>query len=256
MIYPIFPMFLFPKLPTNCDLPPTIYSILESIVNYNNPNPVKTSELAKYGRSKIFDFDYPLTTNEDKEKFECMILNKFMMRRIGYDTVSMFRIELNVKLNEIMPRYNKLFDMLNGWDLFTDGEITSRTLTDNKTNTNVNVLNASDSINNTINSIDNNTSDRRYSDTPENELQDVRDGKYITNYNYDTSNNSNTTVNTTSSTSNNRTDTTGTNNTTVNETITRTPADKIRIYNEFLENRNNIYTMIFNDLESLFYGLI
>ena len=256
MIYPIFPMFLFPKLPTNSDLPPTIYSILESIVNFDNEDKVKIKDLAKYGRTTIFNFDYPLTVNEDKENFECMILNKFMMRRIGYDTVTMFRIALNVKLNEIMPNYNKMFDMLDGWDLFNDGEVTTRTLTDDKTNTNVNVLNSTDTISNAINSTDSNTSDRRYSDTPENQLSDVRDGKYITNYNYDTTSNTNNTTNNTISSSNNRTDTTGTNNTRVNEVITRTPADKIRIYKEFIDARENIYTMIFKDLESLFYGLV
>ena len=40
------------------------------------------------------------------------------------------------------------------------------------------------------------------------------------------------------------------------ETIKRTPSDKIYIYKEFLNNKQNIYTMIFKDLESLFYQLV
>ena len=35
---------LYPKLPTDYDLPPTIYSILESIVNFENEEPVKIKD--------------------------------------------------------------------------------------------------------------------------------------------------------------------------------------------------------------------
>ena len=45
-------------------------------------------------------------------------------------------------------------------------------------------------------------------------------------------------------------------NETITETETHTEKDKIKIYKEFLENRQSIYTMIFNDLETLFYGLL
>lgn len=53
-----------PFLPPNCQKPPTIYSILESIVNgnvdLNEPAPeVKIKDLAKEGRKTIFNFDYP-----------------------------------------------------------------------------------------------------------------------------------------------------------------------------------------------------
>ncbi len=40
------------------------------------------------------------------------------------------------------------------------------------------------------------------------------------------------------------------------EIIERTPADKISIYKEFQDNLKSIYTLIFNDLEILFYQLI
>lgn len=251
---------LYPKLPTNCDLPPTIYSILESYVNFDNDEPKKIKELAKYGRGIIFNFDYPLTSNEDKEKFECMILNHFLMRRIGYDTVTAFRIALDVKLNEIMPFYNKMFDMLNGWDLFNDGEVTtrvqsdSRNITDTNTNTTNQLTSGSDSINNTSTS----TSDRRNSNTPQNELSDVRDGKYVSNYDYDTNNDTNSTSSTSSNTLNSTNNSNGTSSNIGNlqETITRTPSDKIRIYKEFMENRKSIYTLIFEELDPLFYGLV
>lgn len=259
---------LYPKLPTNCDLPPTIYSILESYVNFDSEDKKRIKDLAKYGRSIIFNFDYPLTSNEDKEKFECMILNHFLMRRIGYDTVTAFRIALDVKLNEIMPIYNKMFDMLNGWDLFSDGEVTTRiqndirSITDTNTNTTSQTTTSNDSIANTVNSMDSATSDRRNSNTPQNELSDVRDGKYVSNYDYDTNNSTNTTTNNTASNSNNTLNSTNNSNGSSNnignlqESITRTPADKIRIYKEFMEQRKSVYTLIFEELDPLFYGLV
>lgn len=229
--YRIYPFIIPPAFP-DYNLPPTLYRILNSLVNYDEEEQTKIKNLAAAGREDIFDFEYPLSTNVDKEDFEVMILNHFLMRRIGYDTMTAFKIALNVKLNEIMPIYNKMFDMLEGWDIFNDGESVTRTVTDAGSN----------SLNNTTTS--QNTSDRRYSDTPQNQLSNVRDGKYITDYNYDTDNGSVTSAST------------GTDSRNTTETITRTPSDKMKLYKEFIENKKSIMTMIFEDLEPLFYGLV
>lgn len=222
---------MFRPLPVDYDIPPTIYAILNSYVNFDNPNPVKIKDLAREGRGVIFDFDYPLTENITREDFESMILNNYIMRRIGYDTVTAFKIALMVKLNEIMPKYNKLFDSMINWDLFTDGE----NITRNKNNT------ASSTASST--GTGTNTSDRRYSDTPQNELSDIRDGKYVSDYNYDTD---------TSSTTNTANDSsTGSEI----ETINRTMGDKNSLYKIFSTEVYNVYTLIFKELDPLFYGL-
>lgn len=230
-VYRVYPFIMPPAYP-DYNLPPTLYRLLNSIVNFDAEEQTKIKNLAAAGREDIFDFEYPLSTHVDKEDFEVMILNHFLMRRIGYDTLNAFKIALNVKMNEIMPMYNKMFDMLDGWNIFNDGEITSRTVTDSGTN----------SLNNITTS--QNTSDRRYSDTPQQQLQNVRDGKYITDYNYDTDNGS------VSSSS------TGTDSRSTLESITRTPSDKMKLYREFIENKKSIMTMIYEDLEPLFYGLV
>ena len=232
----IFPYWIVPWLPTNCDLPPTLKSIMNSICNFGKEEKTNIYGLASGSRTTIFNFDYPLSTHVNKEDFEIMILNHYIHRRIGFDTPTEFRIALNVKLNEIMPKYNKLFDMLDGWDLYSGGEVTTRTQTDNGSN----------SLNNTTNVNNSSTSDRRNSLMPQNEIQDVRDGNYMTDYNYDT----NMDAGTTTSNSN------GTSANTTNETITRSPADKIKVYKEFMENVDSIYSLIFKDLDSLFYGLV
>lgn len=248
-------LFMFyPFLPPNCNKPPTLYSVLNSIVNGDKDEDeyTKIKDLAKEGRSTIFNFDYPLSQYIEKEKFETMILNHFLQRRIGFETVTAFRIQLDVKLNEIMPLYNKMFNALDNWEIFNDGEVTTRTGSDNTTTQNTN--NTSNSLTNQSTTSTTDVSDRRNSELPQNQLSELRDGNYVTNYNYDTNTNNgqdNSTSQGTSQATNN-----GTDNKQYNETITRTPADKIAILKEMQENIKSIYTMIFKDLECLFYQLV
>ena len=254
MMYPYIDNYFmfYPRIPTICDMPPTLYSILESIVNYGKDEKTKIKDLAKAGRTTIFNFDYTLTNNISKEDFECMILNHFLMRRIGFETVTAFRIQLNVKINEIMPLYNKMFDALENWNILNDGETETKTGTNNKTSNNTS--SASNQITNSSTTSDTNISDRRNSELPQNQLSELRDGNYVTNYNYDTNTNNaqDSSTSSGSSTSTNN----GTDSNTYNETITRTPSDKIAIYKEFQENIKSIYGMIFKDLECLFYQLV
>lgn len=245
------PMFI-PMIPTNNMKPPTVYAILNSICNFDAETQTKIVDLAKVGRTKIFNFDYPLSEKVDKEKFECMILNHFLQRRINFQTITGFQIQLNVKLNEIMPLYNKMFDSLDGWNIFEDGEKTTHDSTDERT---TNVENtANNSLSSNSNTTSENISDLRYSKMPQNELQNIKDGKYITEYNYNQDNATNTDESTSTGSSS------GTSNTKDNNILheewNRSPADKIAIYKEFQENLKSIYRMIFKDLECLFYGLV
>ena len=230
-------MPLFPNINTE---PPTLYSLMNSIVNYNNPNPVKISELSKNARTTIFNFDYPLSSKVTKEEFEVMILNKFMQRRIGFQTFTAWQLQLNVKLNEIMPLYNKLFDSVEGWDLFNDGEQVTRDVTDNRVIDGTSTQRGSGTTNQ--------TSDKRYSELPQDNITNVQNGTYLTTYNYDTD--TGTTTQTSSTTT--KSDDTGN----LKETIKRSPSDKIKIYQEFIQNKNNIYTMIYKDLDTLFYQIV
>ena len=86
-------------------------------------------------------------------------------------------------------------------------------------------------------------------------MDNVRDGSYVTEYSYDTTNSkSNDKSNSKgNSKSNNITDTNDNNN--YKEKTKRTPSDKITLYKEFQENIKSIYSMIFKDLECLFYTI-
>ena len=216
--------------------PPTLFQICESIC-YTNETPSRIMKLAENSRAEIFrDVEYPLTTKLNKEQFEINIINHFLMRRIGQETLRAFQLTLSNKLNEIMPYYNKLFDMLEGWDIFNAGQEVTRT-SENSSNA---------KANNYSNSKTQNTSDRRYSDMPDNRLNDIRSGSYMTNYNYDT--------NQTGSEDTSSADSSSTSN--VIENIKRTPADKLSLYKEFIDNQKSIYTKLYKDLEPCFYGLL
>ena len=252
MIYPFSYLFM-PFIPPGCDKPPTVYSILNSIVNgvKEEDDYAKIKDLAKEGRTTIFNFDYPLSQYINKEQFETQILNHYLMRRIGFDTVTAFRIQLDVKLNEIMPMYNKMFDSLENWSIFEDGETTIREGTENRTNESTNT--STNTLENESNTTNEDIQDKRSSDTPQSKLENVRDGSYVTNYGYDTSNSESHDTSTSNGTSNSNT--TGKDDNVYQETIKRSPVDKIAILKEMQENIKSIYTLIYEDLECLFYGL-
>ena len=222
------------SIPSWNSKPITLLSYMDSIVNFGvePENKKKTRELAQYSRETIFNFDYPLSTHVVRADFECQILNHYIGRRLGFDTPTAFEIALENKLNEIMPDYNKLFDMLDGWNVFTDGETISRTQS------------TSNSLSNTADATSNSTSDRRFSDMPQNQLSNVRDGQYVTDYNYDTN----------AAATHDASSSSGTGSLT--ETISRSPSDKIRVYTEFKKNLAHIMSMIYKELDVLFYGLI
>lgn len=243
---------VFPRIPSYNQQPPTVYSILESIVNYDKEPKTKVKDLAKEGRGKIFNFDYPLTNLITKEKFETMILNHFLMRRIGFETVTLFSIQLDIKLNEIMPLYNKMFESVENWDIFNDGETTEKTGTDNRIIDNT--AETSNTLENQSTTRSNETSDRRNSELPQDQLELLRDGSYVSNYSYDQNNGESTDNSSSNGTSNSKNNTKDDNQ--YHEIVKRSPVDKIAIYKEFQENINSIYGMIFKELECLFYQLV
>ena len=237
MDYWMMPM-LMPRIPSNNMKPPTIYAILESICNYDKEESERTRirDLAKVGRTKIFDFDYPLTDNIDKEKFETMILNHYIYRRIGFQTITAWKIQLETKLNEIMPLYNMMFDSIQGWNLFRDGGVITHDATnDGSANSSSKQTNKSNTI-----------SDSRNSDLPQSKIEDVKDGSYLSDYSYNTGNDNSESNGTSESKNKNI----------MHETTTTIPENKVELYKTFQSGIKNIYSMIFKELDDLFYDLI
>ena len=228
----------FLKAMTLNELPPTLYSLMNSKINFNNDNPVKNEELPDAFRSYLFDFNYPLD-DEFKADFETNFLRHYMFRRIGFETYTSFKIHLEDKLNQIMGKYNKMLIGFKDLDFLGNVETKTRTLTDARTQNSTSSATSSGSSNT--------TSDNKYSDTPENELTDIQQGRYLTDYTYNTNTASN---NATSNGSSNITD-----NSNISETISTTKLDSISEYKKYLEVCNDIYSMIYKECNSLFYGL-
>lgn len=248
---------------TQNDMPPTLYSLMESKVNYSNETKVSISDLPSAFKSFLFDFDYPLS-NQFKNDFEETFLTHYMFRRINYDTYLSFKLHLEVKLKSIMPKYNK---MLMGFQLINfDGykETTTKTLTDNRTinesNSSSSSGNSSGTSSSTSSGSSSNTTDNRYSDTPQGQLTSVQDGSYMSDYTYNqatgtsSDTNSSNVSNTSSSSSSEERD--KTDNLLSNENTIHQRFDSIEEYKKFIENTNNVYEMIFKECDSLFYGIV
>ena len=213
---------LYPDMVMN-PIPPTLYSILNSIANYDAVEKTKIRDLARVTHDKVFDFDYDLSSAINKDEFEIEILNHYMMRRIGFETFTAFQLYLENKLKEILPYYNLMLDAFKDFNLFNNGEVITRSKTDRR-----NTTGTSDS-----------NGENRLSEYPLNELDDLTDGKYVS------------TQNTTSVNANNTTNDVGQEN----ERIERSPVDKMSIYKSYLETRRSVMSMIYKDLDILFYGL-
>lgn len=191
--------------------PPLLYDLMNSIVNFDSETHTRISDLSSVARETIFDFDYPLSENVDKEKFETLILDRFLMRRLAYETYTAWHIALRVKMNEIMPYYNKLFDAMSEWNLFKDGESGTREKE----------IGA------------NSETDSRYSKLPQNEINDVKNGTYMTDYTLGQNESSGT----------------------ESETYSKDNSNKIDTYTRYLQENTKIMNLIYKDLDSLFYGL-
>ena len=204
----------------------------------------KINDLPDLYHEEIFDFTYPLTTNVNKDDFEIKILKHFILRRIGFETIQAFKLMLDDKLNIIMPKYNLMFDnYYHNLNLYAKTDIEVEEYEASGSNSGTNSNNTTSSLSSSS------TSDNRMSDTPQNAIADVRSGTYVSEYSYnvDSGTNSDTSVSS------------GTNTNQSEDEYTRTRHNTTNIYGkdilEITQNIENVYELIFNDLDELFYQL-
>lgn len=69
----------------------------------------KVDEIISKAAPLIFDFDYPIFDEDYKIPLEKKILRHYYLREIGFETVGVWKLKLNDKLNEIMPYFNQLY---------------------------------------------------------------------------------------------------------------------------------------------------
>ena len=113
-------------------------------------------------REYIFDFTYPVIDEATKKRIEIAILKHYYMREIAFESVGIWKIKLNDRLNLIMPRYNALY---NKQDLnlspYVNGYVSESGNTTGNSSTDVN-----------------NEDWQTTSDTPQGILTDLKEGKY------------------------------------------------------------------------------
>lgn len=183
---------------------------LEESVGGNSVN-----EIIALARPKIFDFSYPIYDENYRNILETKILKHFYTREIGLETVGLWKLKLDTKLNEIMPYYNQLYksallefnplwtddyqtlhnrkiDGINENNGFSTSSANSSEKTDGTITNDETALNSTkdketlDQTKNTDNISSNertedNTSRDKYSDTPQGALTDLEADKYLTN---------------------------------------------------------------------------
>ena len=81
------------------------YSGLTHSVDYPS-----IDEVLDLASPKIFDFNFPIFDESYRSILERKILKHYYTREIGEETVGLWKLRLNTKLNEIMPYYNKLYN--------------------------------------------------------------------------------------------------------------------------------------------------
>ena len=135
-----------------------------------------------------------------KEKLAKRIVDHFFMREIGYETTGLFRQQILIKMEEIMEEYLPIIYTASlDYDIFADVNYTE---TYKMTGNDKSSANGQGS--NTSNSTSNNNLLSILNDTPqgENKIEDTKSGKYASQINYNDSQISDNTSQTTSSNSN------------------------------------------------------
>lgn len=113
-------------------------------------------------RQYLFDFDYPVIDDTTKKRIEIAIMKHYYLREIAFESVGIFKIKLNDRLNLIMQRYNALYEKQ---DLSLSPYINSYLKENGNSNGSNNILN-------------NNENWQTTSDTPRGILTELKEGKY------------------------------------------------------------------------------
>lgn len=204
----------------------------------------KIEEILATVAPKIFDFDFPIFDENYRLALEIKILRHFYTREIGSETVGLWKLRLNDKMNEIMPYLNKFYAMyVSEVNPLYEMDYTKQHYGANDS--------ANEFSNSASSSSENTSNDQRlYSDTPQGELSDVQNGKYLTNATFDSGKNEGSASSTGSG--NNIIKSTDTYFDTVQGRSGKFVGDAWKsFYNGFL----NVDKMLFKELEVLFVQL-
>lgn len=145
----------------------------------------------------VFNFDFPIFDESYRLLLEVKILKHFYTREIGLETVGLWKLKLDTKMNEIMPYYNQLYksELLEFNPLYDtyiirqhkrDSEGTRDTDGGSNSTSDINrtkngEISRTETENNNAEVNRNGKSTDKYSDTPQGAITDLEAGTYLTN---------------------------------------------------------------------------
>lgn len=193
-----------------------------------------------------FDFqmtNYPIFDENYRKTLNHNILYHYYENEIGFETAPLFRLYLNQRLNEIMPKYNELYkaqkNLIDNNLLLNNVNLTETLSGQNATTTS-----------STSQSTNNGTSNNKnlFQDTPQGQISntDIDNQTWATNLTLDR--------NTTNNTINDSSNATGSGTNSYLKTIIGNNGSKfnIDILNDIKNNLMNIDLMIIDELYDLF----
>lgn len=145
----------------------------------------KIEEILDEVADKVLDFDFPIFDENYRKPLKKKILRHFYTREIGAETVGLWKLWVNDVLNLEMPYLNRLYAMyalefnpLYNFSMERKHDATAKR-----------VANDRNDFSNDGNFSNHNDSNdlHAYSDTPQNGIDDVQTGKYLTNASADSS---------------------------------------------------------------------
>lgn len=188
------------------------FSGLSESVGYND-----VEQVIKNCLTKVFDFNFPIFDESYRTVLETKILRHYYTREIGLETVGLWKLKLNTKLNEIMPFYNQLykselieFNPLYDVELTRERKTEGKGTKDTENSESRNGKNHADTSQSSSNTVTENGEDKgtvngtsdgtqnqntsgnatnMYSDTPQGAITDLQAGKYLTNASVDSATN-------------------------------------------------------------------
>ena len=84
--------------------------ICETLAGYKESQGyAKVNDIVSTVHSNVFDFRYPIFDESYRATLEVKILKHFYTREIAAETVGLWHLWLDQKMNEIMPYYNELY---------------------------------------------------------------------------------------------------------------------------------------------------
>lgn len=124
----------------------------------------------------LFDFTYPLFDPLHKTDLESKIVNHYYFHEIGFETPDRFKHQLSARMNEIMPKYNKMYSKLVvDVAVFSNSKTHADGVVDTTTNTT-----AAGTTNSGTDSTGSNESINLFSDTPQGSVDFSAPPTYVT----------------------------------------------------------------------------